>query len=183
MRNKKSGNLTQPDCHNVASTTPKRRNKKHGYILHRTSKFYKVVFAVGIVVVVFSAGVAFGGTMTEPQVVLVEREVIVPEQIIYPLSDAERLEVASVVQAEAGGEPYAGKVAVAQCIFQAVKDDGILPSEAVKKYGYTKNRPEPSAEALDAVNNVFEKGHTVTSEPIKYFYAPARVQSRWHERR
>jgi len=181
VRNKKSGCPTQLNSHYVASTTPKRRNKKHGYILHRTAKFYKVVFAAGLIAIAFTAGAAFGSTMTEPQIVLVEREVVVPEQVIYPLSDAERREVASVVQAEAGGEPYAGKVAVAQCIFQAVKDDGILPSEAVKKYGYTKNRPEPSAEALDAVNNVFEKGHTVTSEPIKYFYAPAIVSSRWHE--
>jgi len=181
MTNKKSGSSTQLNYHNVASATPKRRNRKHGYILHRTAKIYKAIFAAGVIAIVFTVGAAFGNTMAEPEIVLVERDVVVPETIIYALSDAERWEVASVVQAEAGGEPYAGKVAVAQCIFQAVKDDGILPSEAVKKYGYTKNRPTPSAEALAAVDNVFEKGHIATAEPIKYFYAPDLTNSRWHE--
>lgn len=99
----------------------------------------------------------------------------------YNLTDAERWEVASVVTAEAQGEPYAGKVAVAQCILQASEDDGIRPTEAVVKYKYTNKRPEPSAEALEAVQAVFDFGHMATTEPIKYYYAPALVYSEWHE--
>lgn len=99
----------------------------------------------------------------------------------YELTDEERLIVCQVVQAEAGGEPYAGKVAVAQCILQACEDDGIRPDVAVRKYGYSKNRPEPSQEALDAVQDVFDFGHVATTEPIKYFYAPDRTTSSWHE--
>lgn len=99
----------------------------------------------------------------------------------YTLTDAERWEVASVVTAEAQGEPYAGKVAVAQCILQASEDAGIRPTEAVVKYSYTKKRPEPSEEALEAVQAVFDFGHVATTEPIKYFYAPAIVYSEWHE--
>lgn len=99
----------------------------------------------------------------------------------YDLTDAERWEVASVVTAEAGGEPFAGMVAVAQCILQSSEDDGIRPDEAVEKYKYTKNRPEPTEEALEAVQAVFDFGHVATTEPIKYFYSPNRVQSKWHE--
>lgn len=99
----------------------------------------------------------------------------------YDLTDAERWEVASVVTAEAEGEPFAGKVAVAQCILQSCEDDGIRPCEAVTKHKYTKNRPEPTEEALEAVQAVFDFGQVATSEPIKYFYAPALVYSEFHE--
>lgn len=99
----------------------------------------------------------------------------------YDLTDAEYWEVASVVTAEAGGEPIEGMLAVAQCILQACEDDGIRPCEAVTKYKYAKNRPEPTEEALEAVQAVFDFGQVATIEPIKYFYAPARCQSDWHE--
>lgn len=99
----------------------------------------------------------------------------------YDLTDEERLIVCQVVQAEAGGEPYAGMVAVAQCILQSCEDDGIRPDVAVRKYGYTKTRPEPSQDAINAVQAVFDFGHVATTEPIKYFYAPDRTTSRWHE--
>jgi hypothetical protein len=99
----------------------------------------------------------------------------------YDMTDAERWEVASVVTAEAGGEPYAGMMAVAQCILQSCEDDGIRPDEAVVTYQYTKNRPEPSAEALEAVQAVFDFGQVVTTEPIKYFYAHKITYSEWHE--
>lgn len=99
----------------------------------------------------------------------------------YDLTDAERWEIASVVTAEAQGEPFAGKVAVAQCILQACEDDGIRPNEAVVAYKYCKSRPEPSEEALEAVAAVFDHGQVVTDEPIKFYYAPALVYSDWHE--
>lgn len=99
----------------------------------------------------------------------------------YDLTDAERLIVASVVTAEAQGEPLAGKMAVAQCILQGCEDEGIRPDELVVKYKYAKSRPEPSQEALEAVQAVFDLGQVVTKEPIKYFYAPARVYSSFHE--
>ena len=44
----------------------------------------------------------------------------------YDLTDAERWEIASAITAETEGEPFAGKVAVAQCILQACEDDGEL---------------------------------------------------------
>ena len=99
----------------------------------------------------------------------------------YDITDAERWEIASAVTAEAEGEPFAGKVAVAQCILQACEDDEIRPTEALTSYGYSKKRPEPTGEALEAVQAVFDHGDIVTSEPIKFYYAPALTQSSWHE--
>lgn len=99
----------------------------------------------------------------------------------YELTDAERLEIAQVITAEAEGEPFAGKVAVAQCILQTCEDDGLRPSEVLTKYSYSKRRPDPTEEALEAVEAVFDFGIVATSEPIKYFYAPALCQSDWHE--
>ena len=102
-------------------------------------------------------------------------------ELRYELTEAERWTVASVVTAEADSEPYAGKVAVAQCILQACEDDGIRPKEALKKYKYTHKRPEPTDEALEAVQAVFDDGQVATAEPIKYFYAPDIVTSDFHE--
>lgn len=99
----------------------------------------------------------------------------------YALTDAERLEIAQVLTAEAGGEPFAGKIAVAQCILQTCEDEGIRPDEVLRVYAYSKRRPEPTQEALEAVQDVFDFGIVATTEPIKYFYAPALVDSEWHE--
>lgn len=102
-------------------------------------------------------------------------------ELRYSITDAERYELAQVVTAEAEGEPFAGKAAVAQCILQASEDDVLRPLEAVKKYKYTANRPTPTQEALSAVSAVFDFGYIATAEPIKYFYAPAVTSSSWHE--
>ena len=99
----------------------------------------------------------------------------------YALTDAERLEIAQVLTAEAGGEPFAGKIAVAQCILQTCEDEGIRPDEVLRVYAYSKRRPEPTQEALEAVQDVFDFGIVATTEPIKYFYAPALTDSEWHE--
>ena len=99
----------------------------------------------------------------------------------YELTDDERLEIAQVLTAEADGEPFAGKVAVAQCILQTCEDTDMRPHEVLGMYSYSKRRPEPSDEALEAVAAVFDFGHVATTEPIKYFYAPALTDSEWHE--
>lgn len=99
----------------------------------------------------------------------------------YDLTDEERYELASVVTAEAEGECFAGKMAIAQCILQAAEDDGISPVEVLTMYHYAVRRPEPSEESLLAVAAVFDFGWVATSEPIKYFYNPELVESIFHE--
>ncbi len=102
-------------------------------------------------------------------------------ELRYELTDAERYEVAQIVTAEAEGEPLAGKIAICQCILQACEDDGIRPAEAAARYSYSKKRPEPSAEAMQAVRYVFDFGMIASTEPIKYFYNPDLVASKFHE--
>ena len=64
---------------------------------------------------------------------------------------------------------------------QTCEDEGIRPDEVLRVYAYSKRRPEPTQEALEAVQDVFDFGIVATTEPIKYFYAPALVDSEWHE--
>lgn len=105
---------------------------------------------------------------------------IQPQPRMY-LSLEERYLVESVVTAEAGGETLAGQLLVAQCIFNACVKSKLQPSEVFEVYAYTKHRPEPVESAREAVRLVFDLGVELTTEPILYFYAPALVQSDWHE--
>ena len=99
----------------------------------------------------------------------------------YSLTEAERNLIERVVMAESGGESYKGQMLVAQCILNACEIDGIRPAKVIKKYVYAKARPEPSDSVKRAVSAVFDKGETVTDEPIVYFYAPKIVKSEFHE--
>ena len=99
----------------------------------------------------------------------------------YPLTAEERDLVERVVMAEAGGEPEEGQRAVAQCILNAARLDGIRPDEVIIEYSYAKSRPEPTEQVKASVAAVFDEGNLVTDEPILFFYAPARCSSEWHE--
>lgn len=99
----------------------------------------------------------------------------------FALTSEQRTLIEQVVSAESRGEPYDGQVAVAQCILNACLKDGITPEQVIKKYKYTTARAEPTASVKKAVAAVFDRGEGVTEEPIMYFYAPALVESKWHE--
>ncbi|MFA5305932.1 MAG: hypothetical protein WC365_00635 [Candidatus Babeliales bacterium] len=100
----------------------------------------------------------------------------------YELSTAERDLVERVVMAEAEDEPYTGKMLVCQCILNACRMNNKRPAEIVMQYAYAKRRPNPSKNVKEAVSAVFDKGETVTDEQVIYFYAPALVESAFHER-
>ncbi len=102
-------------------------------------------------------------------------------KVCYELSEEERAIVESVVMAEAGAEPYIGKMAVAQCLLNACVSEHERPAEIVKSFGYTEKRPEPNEEVKRAVSAVFDRGEVATDAEILYFYAPALVSSEWHE--
>lgn len=104
----------------------------------------------------------------------------VPEKRYYLAADEREL-ICEVVMAESGTEPYAGKIAVSQCILNACEQTGKRPAEIVTEYGYTAHRVKPSAEVEKAVSAVFDNGETVTDANILYFYAPELVYSEWHE--
>lgn len=99
----------------------------------------------------------------------------------YPLTDYERDLVERVVMAEAGGEPYQGQMAVAQCILNASQLRRMLPAQVVEVLKYTKARPEPTESVKRAVSAVFDDGATVFDREVIYFYAPALTRSTWHE--
>ena len=115
-------------------------------------------------------------TEAEPETVLQSTA-----SVRYALTAAERDEIERVVMAEAGAEPYVGKMAVAQCILNACEQEGKSPEKIAELYGYTDSRPDPSAEVKKAVAAVFDNGETVTDAKILFFYAPALVSSEWHE--
>jgi spore germination cell wall hydrolase CwlJ-like protein len=100
----------------------------------------------------------------------------------YELSPEERDLVERVVMAEAEDEPYKGKMLVCQCILNACRLNNKRPAAIIKQYVYATRRPEPSESVRDAVAAVFDKGETVTEEPVIYFYAPALTESEFHER-
>lgn len=207
-KQKKIGNPTQPSYRSVGNRSVNHRNPTfilhHIFLFFKNKKFWSVLFFVSVwLLALFLQGSMTGVSKSACAEVIQES----PTYIFkdgdgcsvdvqrmtnawateagttkrYNLTDAERWEIASVVTAEAAGEPFAGKMAVAQCILQSCEDDGIRPSEALIKYEYTTNRPSPSEEVLEAVEAVFDFGIVVTYEPIKYFYAPACTTSSWHE--
>lgn len=109
--------------------------------------------------------------------------------LYYYLSDNERYIVESIVAGEAGHEPLLGKMAVAQCVLNACKQDGIQPSEVKIKYQYSGwkdidkfeiNYPEMAEEVKHSVWCVFDNGEIVTQDNILWFYAPKYSNGSFH---
>ena len=126
---------------------------------------------------VLSEGVSASG---EVNTLSDEENASQPVAVRYALSDEERDEVERVMMAECGGEERDGMIAVGQCILNACEESGLRPHETLKKYGYTHIRKEPSEAVKEAVCAVFDRGETITGEPILYFYADY-AKSPWHE--
>ena len=106
----------------------------------------------------------------------------------FHLTEYETWFVECVVGGEAAGEPYKGKLAVAQCYFDAMLKDGLSATEVKSIYGYSgwnenldKQDPKAYDEVKNAVADIFYGGKFVTDKPILYFYAPRWCTSDWHE--
>lgn len=199
---KKNDRQTQPGSHSISHQQAHRKPK---FILQRlrikckSLILYRIAIAVLFVLLILVFVISCGNTRrehAEVPVYVFQNSNGYPINIEkltsdwaskagiekrYNLTDEERYELAQAITAESAGEPFAGKVAVAQCILQACEDDEIRPDEALQKYEYSDRRPKPTEEALAAVSAVFDFGYIATSEPIKYFYAPDLVASEWHE--
>lgn len=114
-------------------------------------------------------------------------ESIEPEPF-FELTDEERYVVECIVAGEAGGEPYEGKWAVAQCIWQACVNDELQPSEVKEQYqyaGWKENLKSESDQAYldvqDVVSRVFDDGEMLIDDEMLWFYAPKWCTSNWHE--
>ena len=126
--------------------------------------------------------------VTEPQIEEQEPESTFVYEPPFHLTEYETWFVECVVAGEAGGEPYEGKLAVAQCYFDAMLKDGLSATEVKSVYGYSgwnENLDKQARKAYDEVKNavmdVFYGGKFVTEKPILYFYAPRWCTSEWHE--
>lgn len=112
------------------------------------------------------------------------KEVKEPVQTIQ-ISDEEKKLLARLVHAEAKGEPYAGKVAVAEVVLNRVEDEQF--PDTVKDVIYEKNAFEPvqndsiqkpaDTEAELAVNEALKEQPNETD--ALYFYNPETASDNW----
>lgn len=100
----------------------------------------------------------------------------------------EFMDVCYIVSGEAQGEPIEGKMAVVQCILNAMIKNEMRPLEIKNEYQYSgwnteleNTNPDAWSEVTNAVSRVFDNHEFVSDNPILYFYAPKRCVSRWHE--
>ena len=109
--------------------------------------------------------VAMETIATEPQIEEQESESVIVYEPPFHLTEYETWFVECVVAGEAGGEPYEGKLAVAQCYFDAMLKDGLSATEVKSVYGYDgwnenldKQDPKAYDEVKNAVMDVFYVG-------------------------
>ena len=128
----------------------------------------------------------------EPEIVELESEIDKPEIEYYVspiyLTEDDRWFIESVVAGECAYEPYEGKLAVAQCYFDAMIKDGLTAREVKEVYQYAgwnqnldKQDRKMYIEVMEAVHDIFDVGQFVTEKPILFFYAPSLCDSPWHE--
>ena len=125
----------------------------------------------------------------EPQIVEQESEIEF-ERYKSPinLTEDDRWFIESVMAGECAYESYKGKLAVAQCYFDAMIKDGLTAREVKDVYQYAGWNPDLDKqdrkmyiEVMDAVHDIFDMGQFVTEKPILFFYAPSLCDSPWHE--
>lgn len=123
----------------------------------------------------------------EPQIVEQESEIEYYKSPIN-LTEDDRWFIECVVAGECAYEPYEGKLAVAQCYFDAMIKDGLTAREVKEVYQYAGWNPDLDKqdrkmyiEVMDAVHDIFDMGQFVTEKPILFFYAPSLCDSPWHE--
>ena len=128
----------------------------------------------------------------EPEIVELESEIDKPEIEYYKspiyLTEDDRWFIECVVAGECAYEPYEGKLAVAQCYFDAMIKDGLTAREVKEVYQYAGWNPDLDKqnrkmyiEVMEAVHDIFDVGQFVTEKPILFFYSPSLCDSPWHE--
>lgn len=107
---------------------------------------------------------------------------------VFSYTDEELDVLAKIIHAEAGAEPYKGKVAVGAVVLNRVKDkkfpdliEGVVMAkgqfEPVSNGRYDKSMPnqEDYLAAMEALNGVDP------TNGATYFYAPSLTKNTWHE--
>ena len=98
----------------------------------------------------------------------------------YKLSDSDRETLWHIVQGEAGGESYEGKLWVATCLLNAMRKNGMSADEVRVAYQYAGWAETVSDDTKKAVSQVFDFGDA-THDSVLWFYAPKWCDSAWHE--
>lgn len=118
---------------------------------------------------------------SEPDpIVLVRVEKIYVENPTDSLTLEERTAIERVVEGEARGASYEGKVWVATCLYNSMRyynTDALNVISSGGYYGYNEN-VQPDTKA--AVYRVFDLNSPI-HENVRYFYAPSLCISEWHE--
>lgn len=102
---------------------------------------------------------------------------IVYDDVEYTMSAAEWDAVFRTVMTEAGGEPYVGQQAIAQCILNTCKLTGMRPIEVIKSYKYACSNKAPTKSVKQAVISVIKYGERVLDDNVTMFYSPANMKN------
>ena len=98
----------------------------------------------------------------------------------YNLTEADRETLWHIVQGEAGGESYEGKMWVATCLLNAMRKNDMSAEEVRVAYQYSGWAETVSDDTKKAVSQVFDFGDA-TNDSVLWFYAPKLCESAWHE--
>lgn len=106
----------------------------------------------------------------------------------FELTDDEWKYIGCIMAGECAYEPIEGKMAVAQCILNAMAKNGYAPKQVKSEYQYAGWKTDLESENETAYNEinlaierVFNNGEFVSENPILFFYAYKNSTSRWHE--
>lgn len=100
----------------------------------------------------------------------------------YILDDSERIAVECAVMCEAGGEGIEGQMMVAQSILDGSLRNGFNVYQTISSYQiHSTSYSNVTDEVRESVSRVFDDGERITEEKTDLWYAPALVESSWHE--
>ena len=110
-----------------------------------------------------------------------KRAVYIEESPVdYAITEDDMETLEHIVEGEAGGESYEGKLWVATCLRNAMEKDGLTAEQVRVSYQYSGWKENVSEETERAVAEVFERGNK-THDSVLWFYAPEWCESEWHE--
>lgn len=98
----------------------------------------------------------------------------------YPITEDDRETLEHIVEGEAGGESYEGKLWVATCLRNAMEKDDLSAEQVRISYQYAGWSEKVSEDTKNAVKEVFVLGNKM-HDSVLWFYAPEWCESEWHE--
>ena len=98
----------------------------------------------------------------------------------YAITEDDRETLEHIVEGEAGGESYEGKLWVATCLRNAMEKDNLSAEQVRISYQYAGWSERVSEDTKSAVKEVFIFGNKM-HDSVLWFYAPEWCESEWHE--